>query len=308
MKYIKVILVISFSLALISTNNAQRNIILSHGFNGNDASWNVYQPFLKGLLNTPNEVRRASFNSIEGVQRGVDEVTNQVSDNSQNIAVVHSMGGLVWRTLDIAQPGRKAGGIITLGTPNRGSTALIALKNGTAEALLNDGCNKIGLSISSATLAAWAAGYGGAYTFVGGTTLTLFQNAICTEIINDQRQTFPTATAPNSIRDMSEGSGVITNLNNFNTPTFKIGLFGVEASPVHMRLFSSNRKNHAPAQQPLNVSDTDEDLVAKFYMVLDHVLTIEVIFIIATINYSYNAIWNWSLLIPAMLCAWAAYE
>jgi pimeloyl-ACP methyl ester carboxylesterase len=308
MKYIKVILVLLFSLSVIGTNDAQRNIILSHGFNGSDASWNVYQPFLRGLLTTPREVWRVSFTSTDGVLTGVNEVRNQVADNSQNIAVVHSMGGLVWRTLDVEQPSQKAGGIITLGTPNRGSTALRALQNGTADALLNEGCNKIGLSLSSATLAAWAAGYGGIYTFAAGTTLTLFQRAICTDIIDRNSTLFPTVTAPNSIRDMSEGSGVITQLNNSNTPTFKIGLFGVEASPVHMRLFSSNRENQAPSQKPLGVDNTDEDLVTKFHMVSDLVGTIEAIFIVATIHYSYNAIWNWPLLIPAMICAWAAYE
>jgi pimeloyl-ACP methyl ester carboxylesterase len=121
MKYVKIIGVLWLCLSIITTTVAQqRRIILSHGFNGNSDTWQAYQPKLGQMLTTVGQQRVdiVNYNSRRGVEAGKQEVAGQVANNNQNIAIVHSMGGLVWRELDRLNPGQKAGGIITLGTPN----------------------------------------------------------------------------------------------------------------------------------------------------------------------------------------------
>jgi pimeloyl-ACP methyl ester carboxylesterase len=311
MKAIKTILVVLSCCATIVTSEAQRNIILSHGFGGDDATWNAYQPELRRTLTTPLNIARASYNSNPGVASGANQIRNQVANNSQNIAVAHSMGGLVWRELDRQSPGQKAGGIITLGTPNRGGAMLNALRAGTVQAELQDGCNKIGGAIGSSLIALNVSGVGGGLAMGAGSALVIFKNRLCSEVISTLNTGLPTNTvAQQAAADMSEGSAMINGLTNSNTPTFKIGVFGVENSPVHVRLFSSFR--NSPSAQPiattLAASNTDEELVDIFNTVNDVVATAENVFIVAAIAFSAAAWWNWAALFPAVVCAWAAWE
>jgi hypothetical protein len=303
MKYIKKSLCILLCLGVISVN-AQRRIILSHGFGGDSSTWKVYQPELGRMLTSvrPEGVDIVNYNSRRGVYSARQEVAGKVANNNLNIAVVHSMGGLVWRELDRFQPGNKAGGIITLGTPNRGGTMMNALRNGTIQAELQGGCEKFGSAIASALLST-----GGGLI---GTPLFFFKGQLCSSVIDDLNNKLPTVTAPRSVQDMSEGSPLINNLTNSNTPTFKIGVFGVENSPVHIRLFSSFKigPSSRPLAQTIEACNTDQELVDEFNTVIDIVAAGESIFLALTATYTRNLIWNWSLLIPAILSSWAASE
>jgi hypothetical protein len=231
------------------------------------------------------------------------------------------MGGIVLRELDRQLPTQNFGSIITLGSPNRGGALLNALTAGTIQAELNDGCNHVAGAIGSGMVVVGTmAALGpqiipglGELTFMTGSAIAIFRGKICDEIINSVNATLPTTTAPQTVADLSESTqnnpnALLDVLNNSNTPTFKIGVFGVENSPVHMRLLSSLKPQNAPFNKSLNVSNTDQELVDLFNVVNDVVTTGEVVFIVGAALLSIGAIWNWPLLIPAAICAWAAYE
>jgi hypothetical protein len=197
-----------------------------------------------------------------------------------------------------------------------------AMRSGFVQAEFQDGCNKTANAISSGLTAISATGLVGAAVgtvfgntagsvanrLVGqtGSVLDIFGSFLCVGFISYVNTLLPPETAPRSAIDMSVGSTIVNNLNSSNTPTPKIGLFGVEESPVHIRLMGSYRKT--PSLQPLGGDNTDADMVDAFNLMRDVVLVGEITFIVATIIYSWNAIWNWSALYPAIACAWAAYD
>jgi hypothetical protein len=309
MKYIKFLLVIMALITTIDTSFCQRNIILTHGFGDNNTAWDVYQPFLRNALTTPANIFRFGYNSNFGVQFGVNAVNNQIAFNNQNIAIGQSMGGIVLRELDRQLPSQNYGGIITLGSPNRGGALLNALTAGTVQAELNDGCNHIVSALGSSLTAASVLNPNALF-FLTGSTISLFRGKICSEIMNSVNASLPTANALQTVTDLSENSGIITTLNGSNTPTFKIGVFGVENSPVHMRVLSSlmNDPSQVALSTPPAIDNSDQEFVDLFNTVNDVVASGEAFFITTSIVLSINAIWCWPLLYPAALCAWAAYD
>jgi hypothetical protein len=311
MKYIKFLLVTLALFATIGTGFCQRNLILTHGFGDNNNAWNVYQPFLRANLTTPANIFRVGYNSNFGVQSGVNAVNGQIAFNAQNIAIGQSMGGVVLRELDRQLPSQNYGGLITLGSPNRGGALLNALNAGTVQAELNDGCNHVAGAVGSGLVVASVVPSVVSSLFFGvGSTVAIFRGKICDEIIGSLNNKLPATIAPQTATDLSENSGIITALNSSNTPTFKIGVFGVENSPVHMRVLSSLKND--PSQNALSTSsatdNSDQEFVDLFNTVNDVVATGETIFIVASISLSIGAIWFWPLLYPAAICAWAAYE
>jgi hypothetical protein len=320
MKYIKFLLVMMAVFATIGTGFCQRNLILTHGFGDNNTSWNVYRPFLANIANTASNnaiVRRAGYDSNLGVASGATEVDGNINltGGTQNIAIGQSMGGIVLREIDrdrVTFPTQNFGGIITLGSPNRGGVLLNALRAGTVQAQLHDGCSHVGGAISTAVLASatispgFLAGFGVA---LGGAIYGI-KNTFCNDANDLINQRLPANDAPLTARDLSEGSNVITGLTTSNTPTFKVGVFGIEESPVHMRVLSSLKNDpfNQPLANSLSEANTDQEFVDLFNLARDIVTVGEAVFIMAAITLSICAIWNWPLLYPAVICAWAAYE
>ena len=260
MKNIKNLLLL-FALAILTEQGlCQRDVMLVHGFGDNNSAWNVYQPFLQGFIGQPTaSVFRRGYVTGQGVQRGINDVTSFLSSDNQRIAIGQSMGGIVLRERDRQVPNTSFGGIITLGSPNRGGALLNALQNGTVQAELQDGCSEVTQAVGAGTAALSFSLPIGSHLFFGiGTSIAIFSNRICSEIINQVNSSLPTATAPQTVADLSEGSQIINDLTNSNTPTFKIGVFGVENSPVHMRVLSSLQND--PFGQPLDANNTDQEL------------------------------------------------
>ncbi|MDZ7880438.1 MAG: hypothetical protein U5L45_22365 [Saprospiraceae bacterium] len=267
-------------------------------------------------MNNPRNVFRTEYNTTQGVQFGVNRVDTQVfSPSNRSIAIGQSMGGIVARELDRQQPNVNYGGIITLGSPNRGGVILNALQNGTIQGELNEGCREMGDAIGSSLIAIAVDmpftnnpvffTLQGVFAWAGGIIIG-FRNRLCDELINVVNANLPTNDSPQTVADLSEGSNIIDLLNNTNTPSFKIGVFGVENSPVHMRVLGSLQND--PFAQQLDVSNTDEEMVNTFNQVIDVFNTLGSVFGTIAIVQAINAIWNWPLLIPAAINAWAAYE
>jgi hypothetical protein len=309
MKYIKFLLVTMALFTTIDIGLCQRNLILTHGFGDDNTQWNVYQPFLRSTLRTPNNIFRIGYNSNLGVQSGVTSVNGQIAFGGQNIAIGQSMGGIVLRELDRQLPNQNYGGIITLGSPNRGGLLLNGLTNGRVQAELNNGCNHIVGALGSGFAAASILTLNPT-GFLIGTPVSIFRGKICDEVINSLNSQLPTANAPITVADLSVNSGVLTTLNGSNTPTFKIGVFGIENSPVHMRVLSSLKNDPSQIGQSTSAAtdNSDQEFVDLFNTVNDLVASTEAVFSVAAITLSISAIWCWPLLFPAALCAWAAYD
>jgi hypothetical protein len=324
MKNIKIFILFSALMVQVFNLYGQRDFVLMHGLNDDNRAWRRYIPFLRDLQRPTNDVRfvyGSAYDDSQGVGPAATEVNGNftgILPSNQSIAIGQSMGGIVAREIDRQHPNVNYGGIITLGAPNRGGAILNALQTGTVQAELYDGCQEISQAVGASTIAVGVNIPSASNTIVNavlfffqnvfvivGTTVVGFQNFICTEMIDNINLHIPTATVPQTAADLSEGSGIIATLNSTNTPSFKIGVFGVENSPVHMRVLSSLR---APSfNQPIDESD-DTELVNTFHQVRDILNTLGSGFATIAIVQAINAIWNWPLLISAAVNAWASYE
>ena len=239
--------------------------------------------------------------------------------NSNNIAIDIGMGGIVLRESDRLNPQRRFGGLITLGSPNRGGAVINAMQNGEVQSLFQEGCTEMSQASGVILLAiAVDMPYTNNLLFftlqsvfaVAGATLVTFQNLICHGLYDDiLRYSLPTAAAPQTATDLAEGSNIINMLNDpnlNNTPTFKIGVYGVENSPVHMRVASSLKNR--PFVHPLDQANTDEELVRTFHNVNDVLNILGIAFAAIAIVQAVNSLWNWPLLFSAAINAWASYE
>jgi pimeloyl-ACP methyl ester carboxylesterase len=320
MKNIKILFLFFAFIALNSNTFAQnRDLILLHGFGDDNRAWNVYTPFLRGTLsntNTGRFVYPRGYEDSQGIGFAVDDIRNDIIlPSNRSIAIGQSMGGIVARDLDRQNPNQNYGGLITLGSPNRGGVMLNALQAGTVQAELNEGCHELTQATGASLVAAAVnipLGTGVLLTTLRvvfnsvGSTIVAFQNVICNEVMTRVNARIPTNGARQTVTDLSEGSELLRILNDANTPSFKIGVYGVEESPVHMRVLGSFM--NPPHEQGLGVDNTDENLVATFHatkVVLDIIADV---FGSIAIFQAINAIWNWPMLIPAAINAWASYE
>jgi pimeloyl-ACP methyl ester carboxylesterase len=323
MKNIKFLILLFTFVVQVSHLNGQpdRDFVLMHGLGDGNNAWRIYTPFLQSLPS--GRVRRVyptGYDVTQGVQVGVNWVNAQFSrnSNSQGIAIGQSMGGIVARESDRQHPNVNYGGIITLGSPNRGGAILNGLQTGTVQAELYSGCKEMADAAGASTIAVGLNIPSSSNLVVGiilglfqqafistGASVVAFQNLLCTELIDNINLNIPTRTVPRTATDLSEGSGILATLNSTNTPSFKIGVFGVENSPVHMRVLSSLR-NPSFLMQP-DVTN-DEELVQTFHKVRDILNSLGSGFATIAVVQAINAIWNWPLLISAAVNAWASYE
>ena len=267
----KIILLMVSLIFLLNTISGQRKVLLLHGLNGFKGQWDVYQPYLTNLLNvppTPIPVCSTGYSSQNGVNASVTELLNPYMSSgfilskgtTSSIAIGQSMGGVVLRQIDSINPGVYFGGLITLGSPNRGGQILNNIPQ--VKSFLISGCNKAGVAVSTTLAAGLSFSPFTSFTILG-TTLTLsslFCNlpisidnkSIGAPLLIDQYNPFGSSSA--SANDLKLGSSIINNLNALNTTTPKIGIYGVEQSPVHWRQIGSIFEGDQPWTLPLNVT------------------------------------------------------
>ena len=267
MKTFFFIICILFLQNIYTQNLPIRSIFLLHGLNGSATHWNVYKPYLDSLLKNKKGVYTINYNSNIGVNNATQEALKQMNyyKNSQNIAIGQSMGGVVLSEVDRINTNTYFGGFITMGSPNNGGAILNDLKNGSdipdlikgitfnnfeyksnTYNLIKEGCN-LG---SKATINALAAG---ANSLTGGNLLlkkwfvtalpvsnaisSIFCEFILPKIILEQKSPFKNATQ--TANDLSVNSAILSNINNTNTETPKIAIYGHEQSPVHWRVLGN---------------------------------------------------------------------
>lgn len=212
-----------------------RNVYWSHGLGENGTTWD----FMETIFDAERQIdgRSPGYESQDGITVATDEVVDDLvnsygeigSRRASNIAIGHSMGGVVSRNIDITQTGinRRFGGIITVGSPNDGIILANNIANGKVSQAMNHACGEV---------------LAGPTSEIPGVSITI--NAIIPEVICDVLSDLVIdPMLGSSLRvsgaDMSVGSGVMNSINGGGSGIPQISIWGNEQSPVHWRLLSS---------------------------------------------------------------------
>ncbi|MCX8481008.1 MAG: hypothetical protein ORN58_03725, partial [Sediminibacterium sp.] len=237
---IKIYIILIISIIYSNGAKAQnRNIYLVPGAGGDATMFNIYKEYLNNQFSGRATATTLGFNQTQTVTEIGTALSNGMTNNNQNIAIGQSMGGLLVRGIDNVAPNTKFGGLITMGTPNKGGT-IFNNNMQAAKDILNNGANEI-LDIG-VTAVHWVPVFGWFIFFNG------YANLLRTDILscaNNILESEINQKVPISLRqNLQENSTIIQNLNNNNSSTFKIGVYGVENSPVHWRLLSNYLYNN----------------------------------------------------------------
>lgn len=131
-----------------------RNMIWVHGILGHGNSWEIYDDMFDGSRKMNGQRMDYSDNGDDlagfsvaavNLESDIDAAfPNGQSTDPQNIAVCHSMGGLVTREMQRqlfnSNEQDKFGGLITVGTPHDGAMIAASILNGTADAFTQSAC------------------------------------------------------------------------------------------------------------------------------------------------------------------------
>jgi hypothetical protein len=216
----------------------QRNIDWIHGLGGDATSWNgpsnqtadnyfaarQIPAFTNGQYRTDLGITAMS------VQVGLNTVP---SLNGTGIAIGHSMGGVAARQLNLWNDTRWAG-IITLGSPLRGARIVNAVRDGEAQALINNATTQL-LRGPKAGSVVFILNPVIGYLFISAGVLgTVYSNQIAGNVINTLVNKL--SLTPPTIADLSPDGGYMANVVNQNAPKPKINIWGSESDPLLWRL------------------------------------------------------------------------
>ena len=198
-----------------------------HGLGENGQTWDEMEELFdleKMDITTGTTVSRG-YNSTDGVLIAQGDAT--LRSGPSNIAIGHSMGGIVARAIndDPADP-RVIGGIITVGTPNNGAAIANSLLNGDVATATDFACNSL------------LAGPLSEVPFASVIVQQITNNIVCNqlgEIVTPLLE----GQSNQSAVDLAVGSQVITGLTDQNSGIPQVAIWGNERSPVHWRLVSS---------------------------------------------------------------------
>ncbi len=248
---IKILLLNCFIASSLISFAEDRNVIWVHGFIGDATAWTIYDNQYagssqsgtrqmngvrvdysdigsNGLPDFFNGFATASAN-IEGDIPALLGTTQ--ATNSQNIAVCHSMGGLVTRHLQrerqLTNQPQFFGGFITVGSSNQGASLANSVANGDAANFINHGINEM-----SAPLLPSALGI-----FIQAVDVTKITNLLDNNLLKLLHNGNLNAT----VTDLSAGSNALNILNTHNSTLTmpRIAIETYETSPVHWRAISA---------------------------------------------------------------------
>jgi len=109
-----------------------------HGMNGDNTSWLDYADRFGGAAGERQmNSSRPSFATIGSVDDITNGIASQFAPDAQNIGIGASLGGIVLRNLEVVdQDPSELGGVITVHSPNQGSSLARSVNNGDAEEYL----------------------------------------------------------------------------------------------------------------------------------------------------------------------------
>lgn len=249
MKNINIYLVIVLAFLPVFGLNAQdRNVVWVHGMGGDLSAWEYYETIFTQERQMAGH--RGEYYTGDGIDnaanRVISDVTSSIGANSQNIAIGHSMGGLMIRDVERLPGGNGMfGGIITINSPNYGAPIANSISEGSLDAIINDACEKLSAGpLKQGFSVPW------------NITSNLTNDALCLlleNIVIIQGMAGSTKT----LEDLSVGSNVINKINNYPTNIPRISIWSQEDSPVHWRLASSydtDRENDTEIKDWVNTA------------------------------------------------------
>jgi hypothetical protein len=225
-----------------------RNIVWVHGLGGSAESWQHYSSIFSQERQI-NAMRPSITNSTkQGLTIATVALTNAVyafgspaQSYSNNIAIGHSMGGLMIREVERTNAytsSRWFGGYVTVTSPNYGSQISNHILDGTVYNTAMNGKSKLNAGLLSEFL--------NPPLFIVGLIVHVLAEIFFT---NEKVQHFQGSPATNN--DLKVGSTPIDNLNNFNSTLHRANILAEEISPVHWRMFSSQLTGHHEALLPI---------------------------------------------------------
>ncbi len=229
---------------LLSTINiqAQRNVTWVHGLKGEASSWEHYNDIFDNELNI-NSIRE-TYNTDLGIAFGAEEVKTSVDtafgsdyNHPDNLAITHSMGGLMTRHIDAnTNSGEKRfGGYITTTSPLYGAPIANSIIDGSVNSFAGNAFNKLKagpLSQLTNTLPWQITAY--------LSTSELSDFISVDNLIEEHIGSVVSNT------DLRVGSPTINAINAYdaNNTIPRISIWAAENSPVHWRMFSSSKYNY----------------------------------------------------------------
>jgi hypothetical protein len=241
----------------IITNAQDRNVIWVHGILGGETSWQIYDDMFEQSHKMIGERMDYSDNhdDLKGFSvaalnlRGDIDATfpNGQATNPQNIAVCHSMGGLVTREMQRqlfnTNQADRFGGFITVGSPHNGAKIANSILNGNADAFTQSACIELSAGPASSMYPNLSA---------NGQTINDICTAFQTNLINPLQGI---GNNMQSLTDMSTNSTIINQLNthnNNNVTMPRLAIKGWENGPVHWRMISSGFTGSLLGTQNMN--------------------------------------------------------
>lgn len=232
------ILFLLVTIPVLSLNAQDRNVVWVHGLGGDQSSWAHYEDIFSRERKINSH--RKTYNTSSTIDYTANEVISSVDNilgngatNSRNIAIGHSMGGVVIRDVDrLTGSNKRFGGLITVTAPNYGAPIANSILDGSLEDEAINACNKIsaGPIVQSLSLP---------WNVVGNITNQILCNYFVDNDLVQNLQGNPTIND-----DLKVGSATINAINAYNTTTPRICIYAQENSPVHWRMFSSETSDN----------------------------------------------------------------
>lgn len=243
-------------LMVFSQGEKERNVIWIHGLGGSDVSWKTNSAFHqnKYLMRSVSP----GYGSGQGVRgsskKTKDEIEKSLGDKATqptNIAIGHSFGGLVTRTLEMdndkANEDANFGGFITVHTANAGALLAQNFNNGVAEKAINNMFNILSTPIKKDQIDDIELQFAEFMDRFNSVDDFLF---ILHKIFSktDQDEGFEQLQGlaglagfldPSKIGDLTPGSDILKELNSYDGSAEKITIWGAEEPSILRRMLSS---------------------------------------------------------------------
>ncbi len=257
----KIILSLVFMLNIINIQ-AQRNVAWVHGLKGDSDSWEHYNTIFDNELNI-NSIRE-TYDTDHGIAFGANEVKQSVdvlfgseNTNSNNLAITHSMGGLMVRHIDAnTNSGKKRfGGYITTTSPIYGAPIANSIIDGSVNAAAQNALSKLTAGPISQL-------FNLPYSLIANLTTSELSNFISVDNLIEE-----SIGSEVSNTDLRVGSPTINAINAYDTNNSipRISIWASENSPVHWRMFSSSANDYND-QELVDDVNTARGIYNGFYI------------------------------------------
>jgi hypothetical protein len=221
-----------FSLGSIAQN---KNAYWVHGLGDDETAWQHYASIFEAERRMNSS--RPRYFSTTDVISSTNSISGNITPNSQNIGIGHSMGGTVLRNLDrVSSPtSRRINGLITVASPNFGAGIANAFDDQSLFYARDKACNDLTAGPDAELF--------GIYSNVSSVPLQLglgafltFDNICSILFTNKTIEKFAGSQAART--DLKMGSPLLGQINSYNSSIPRLTMIAEENRPVHWRMVS----------------------------------------------------------------------